>query len=139
MAGASIPASRPTTGTLDEIAFHAAVADALKDYHIVQALNANPLLGSALVLTGAGGSADEDGRVRVLREQIGQAVDTLAQEPEPAPQHARILRRTYIKAAVNQKLAAHAMGIGYSTYRRRLAEARKALATALWHVEVARR
>src|SRR5699024_10118469 len=91
-------------------------------------LGRNALLGSRLVLAQTERGADEDSRVDTLRDQICAALDQLAQSPEPGACHAHILQRTYITAADNQKRVAVALGMGYSTYRRRLAAARQAFA-----------
>lgn len=140
LANVAMPTSSPTAvKQLDEAAFQTAVADALKHYHSPSILGTNPLLGSALVLAFTERGTDKDHRIQILRQRISQAVDGLPKEPGGGMHRARLLQRTYLDASISQKQIASTLGIGYSTYRRHLAEARKALITQLWQTEIAQR
>ena len=48
-----------------------------------------------------------------------------------------MLRRAYLNPARSQQHAAEALHMGYSTFRRHLAEAREALTDELWRREIA--
>lgn len=122
---------------LDQAMFHAAVAQALKDYRDGAALHANPLLGCCLVLSGTQRGDDVTCRVRLLRQQLRHAMTTLSQTSAAGARHARLLQCTYTQAAISQKKVAAGMGLSYSTFRRQLAEARNTLAHLLWQIESA--
>lgn len=139
LAGASIPKTGGGQAWPDETTFRSAVHEALKHHHTTAALSDNRLLGSALILASTGRGTDSGARIRMLRREINQAVDALANAPGNGLHHARLLRRTYLGGALSQKQAASTLGMGYSTYRRHLAEAREALASELWQAELHRR
>ena len=121
---------------IDEVAFRRAVLDALKRLHDPSRLRHNPLLGSALVLGEAGRGADDDTRMQVLRRQFDAGARALARDAA-GERRAKVLRRAYLNPARSQQHAAEALHMGYSTFRRHLAEAREALTDELWRREIA--
>lgn len=124
---------------LEEAAFHEHALDALRHLHRPAAFARNPLLGSALVVYRAGRGADEQARMQVLAEQIHAAADSLGAGGERERRWQRVLHRAYLAPAASQKSAAAALNMGYSTFRRQLADARAALAEELWRREKAAR
>lgn len=124
---------------LEEADFRHAVRRALKDYHNAGKLGRNPLLGEAFVLarTERGDGVDE--RLHILRGQLEDAVAAVEQAGTGGLRLGEVLRRAYIAPATNQKAAAAALNMGYSTFRKQLSVARDALADELWHRELASR
>lgn len=108
-------------------AFARAVRAALDDYHLTHRLQANPLLDSATIdAQGTTAAA----RLNALRDWLRGTAERLKLNPATA-RAGRILHRTYFEPARSQQLAAEALGMGYSTYRRLLAEARELLIAEL--------
>ncbi|MES1943412.1 hypothetical protein PC39_04812 [Salinisphaera sp. PC39] len=115
--------------------FEAAAVRAIKHWHNDARLESNPLAGSALVVRGTARER-EDG-VRALRQAIEEAACSLA-DAGPAGEHAyRVLAAAYLAPVGGQKAAATTLNMGYSTFRRHLADARHRLVDALWRREQA--
>ena len=123
---------------VDEITFREAVLEALKQLHQPARLRHSPLLGCALVLGEAGRGADDDARLRALRRQIEDAARAMARDAA-GERRGNVLKRAYLSPARSQQDAASSLHMGYSTFRRHLAEAREALVVELWRRELARR
>ena len=115
------------TSIRDDLAFANAVRAALDDFHLTHRLQANPLLEcEAIKARGPSAAA----RLNALRDWLRGTTENLSANPATA-RAARILHRTYFEPARSQQLAAEALGMGYSTYRRLLAEARALLIAEL--------
>jgi len=122
---------------LAEADFRHAVRRALKDYHSAGRLGRNPLLGEAFVLTRTERGDSVDERVHILRGQLEDAVAAAGRAGTGSQRLGEVLHRAYIAPATNQKAAAAALSMGYSTFRKQLSVAREALADELWHRELA--
>lgn len=133
VAGEATPAQPYKALTEDE--FRDAVIQALRQFHRPAGFADTPLLASALVIDKAGRSADEQTRMRVLSEAIRAAADTLSRGGVREQRWQRVLHRAYFAPARGQKEAAASLNMAYSTFRRQLAEARRALADELWQRE----
>lgn len=130
------PTASTSSGTqLDCEAFSEQVKDALSAFHETHSLQNNKLLDSAIVKTRRTG---DDTPVAALRQLIREANQRLADNPK-TERAARVIHRSYIEPARSQQLAADALGMGYSTYRRHLASARDLIAAELWQQEKAKR
>lgn len=114
-------------GTTPDAEFEQALARVLKHWHRDRELAAGPLaqrLQVPAVVRAKEGDTAAAGRVRRLVEGAAAALPDACQR--------RVLHRAYFAPAASQRNAAAALGMGYSTFRRRLAESRRALAAALW-------
>lgn len=120
---------------LTEPEFAAAVRDALRHYHRPDRLRDNPLLHSRIV-TNASAMAGPSGATRVLKGLIRDACNRLGQVPRDAALR-QVLELTYLRPMRNQQLAAEALHLSWSTYRRRLAAAVQLLTAQLWEGEMA--
>jgi hypothetical protein len=116
---------RPAPLSRDQ--FTAAVGAALRDLHHTQRLASNDLVGSRVT----GDRADPER----LRRAVRCGVARLAAQPRGAGL-ARVLDRTFIRAAATQEVAAEVLGLPFSTYRRHLVKATTELADLLWAVEI---
>jgi hypothetical protein len=119
---------------LSEPDFARAVRDALKDFAQPDALRANPLLRSRVVLEGARGG-ETDQRIALLRARIQEAADLLQASPRRARGY-RALYHTYLRPAPTQEQAADLLDLPFSTYRRHLAEGIRHLTELLWQREI---
>ncbi len=120
-------AEKAQVANFDDQAFASAVRAALDDLHLTHRLQSNPLLECEAVKShGQSGAA----RLNALRDWLRSTNERLSTNPATA-RAARILHRTYFEPAHSQQLAAEALGLGYSTYRRLLAEARELLIAEL--------
>ncbi|WP_293368186.1 hypothetical protein [Nevskia sp.] len=108
-------------------AFAKAVRTALDDFHLTHRLQANPLLECEVITTRGPSAA---AKLNALRDWLRSTNERLSANPATA-RAARILHRSYFEPARSQQLAAEALGMGYSTYRRLLAEARELLIAEL--------
>lgn len=127
----------PPAGVLqiEERAFKAAAADALKHFHSDEVLNTSVLLGSALVLSRLTEDAGISERIEMLREQFRETVAVLNARGDYARSCAGKLEQTYLVPGAHQKAVAHALNLPYSTFRRQLADARETLLAELWERE----
>lgn len=120
---------RPAFTVLSRADFDAAVRDALKNWHLPDALENNPLLGTHLI-GDRGGSP-----VQTLRDLIVEAVDSLRDDTREGKLH-RALATTYFHRAPTQEAAAEKLGVPFSTYRRHLTRGVERVAERLWQLEV---
>lgn len=125
--------AEPAPLLLEYDAFQRAVLDALRQLKWPSALIGNPLLGSAAVLASAEPGDQGQGRVEVLRAWLTSAIKALEQSGATSA----VLRSTYLEHGRNQKMAAEALSMTYSSYRRNLAAARETLVAELWRREIA--
>jgi hypothetical protein len=120
---------RPAFTVLSRADFDAAVRDALKTWHLPDALESNPLLGTHLI-GDRGGSP-----VQALRDLVVEAVDSLRDDAREGKLH-RALATTYFHRAPTQEAAAEKLGVPFSTYRRHLTRGVERVAERLWQLEV---
>jgi TolB-like protein len=119
----------PPTPALSTLpAFAAALKRALTDYGRSDLLARNPLLKTRLVQARGGGTPQE------LQALIRQTTDSLFAGARDEKLR-RVIDRTYLHPAAKQEVAAEALGLSFSTYRRHLATARDRLAQWLWDRE----
>jgi DNA-directed RNA polymerase specialized sigma24 family protein len=104
-----------------------AVRRALRDLHHTDALAANPLMRLRAV-------GDPPCPER-LRDLIADAIESLRVDPRDEKLH-RALARTYVRPAQTQELAAEALGLPFSTYRRHLTRGVQHVTAWLWHREL---
>lgn len=110
--------------------FQAAVRQALRDLHRPLALAANPLLDSRVVRER--GEAD---RAAALQELIEEAAAALRGDPRDEKLY-RALARTYLRPAPTQELAAEALDLPLSTYKRHRKRAVERIVAWLWQREL---
>lgn len=123
------PAGEPA---LDRDVFEQAVRRALRDYVRLDRLADNPLTACAMVQEAVG--AVPECRGRALQDLLRRHCQRLQAPPKTQPLY-RVLHRTYLDPARNQALAAEALYLSERTYRRRLADAVKAVTASLWAAE----
>ena len=114
---------------LDRSAFDTAVKAALRALHHPDELAAGALMGTEVAATDAGPDVER------LQDRVRQAVARLGLDPT-ADELARVLDRTFVHPAASQEAAAEALGLPFSTYRRRLARATERVTDLLWAVEL---
>ncbi|GAB7049043.1 AAA family ATPase [Catenuloplanes indicus] len=120
---------RPAFTVLSRADFDAAVRDALRNWHLPDALESNPLLRTHLI-------GDRGGNpVQTLRDLIVEAVDSLRDDAREGKLH-RALATTYFHRAPTQEAAAEKLGVPFSTYRRHLTRGVERVAERLWQLEV---
>ncbi|GAB7041008.1 MULTISPECIES: AAA family ATPase [Catenuloplanes] len=120
---------RPAFTVLSRADFDAAVRDALRNWHLPDALESNPLLRTHLI-------GDRGGNpVQTLRDLIVEAVDALRDDTREGKLH-RALATTYFHRAPTQEAAAEKLGVPFSTYRRHLTRGVERVAERLWQLEV---
>jgi hypothetical protein len=122
---------------LSEQAFAAAVRDALKNLFRSEALCANPLLRSRVLVARVGPNADFAARADALHDLIQDRAARLQSSPKQARGY-RALHRTYLEPAPTQEQAAELLDLPFNTYRRHLGEGITALTQLLWREEVGR-
>lgn len=118
---------------LSEPEFGAAVRRALRDFGRSDALRANPLLRSRVIMESTGAEASDAEKTRALQELIREAIEPLARTRDA--KLFRALDRTYLRAALTQERAAEALDLPFSTYRRHLTEGIKRVVDLLWQRE----
>src|SRR5690606_13019342 len=89
----------------DKDGFAQAVRDALKNFHVPDALARNPLIHSALVAKSAGGDGGIDSRVRALQAAIAEVVEGLGTVPKRENLY-QALRYTYLEPQGSQERVA---------------------------------
>ena len=120
---------RPAFTVLSRADFDAAVRDALRNWHLPDALENNPLLRTHLI-------GDRGGDpVQTLRDLIVETVDALRDDTREGKLH-RALATTYFHRAPTQEAAAEKLGVPFSTYRRHLTRGVERVAERLWQLEV---
>jgi hypothetical protein len=120
---------------LSEPDFAAAVHEALRAYSRLDTLRNSPLLCSRLVIDLAKPDDGEAERIALLLDLIRDAAKSLEASPREAKLY-RVLHRTYLNPAESQELAAEALGLPFSTYRRYLKAAVTRVTDILWHKEI---
>lgn len=120
---------------LSEPDFAAAVHEALRAYARPDTLRNSPLLHSRLVIERTKPDDGEAERIALLLDLIRDAAKSLEASPREAKLH-RVLHRTYFNPAESQELAAEALGLPFSTYRRYLKAAIMRVTEILWHKEI---
>jgi len=123
------------TVVLSEPDFAEALHAALKFYTRPNSLRHSPLLQSRLVIQQSGLKVDDDDRIAVLLELIQQSAKSLESSPREAKLY-QVLHRTYFKPADSQELAADALHLSFSTYRRYLKSGIARVTEILWHKEI---
>lgn len=121
-------------GKLTERAFETAVKEALQCYIQTDRLQRSPLLHCELVNSKIGTASISAPRIDALRSILRETAKAFARHPKTEI-FSRVLYRTYFEPARSQELAAEALGLGYSTYRRHLGKARSLLTAELWQSE----
>jgi len=116
---------------LSQPAFRDAVRSALRDYARPQALAANPLTRSRLVIESSSGNDT----AAALRALIRSAVESLNTHPRDQKLF-RALWHTYIEPEPTHEKAADLLGLPFSTYRRHLASGTEAVTSRLWQREL---
>jgi hypothetical protein len=116
---------------LSRAEFADAARRALRDLHRSDALARNPLM-RARVVGDLGGPRPS---VEALRDVIERAIDTLRVDPRDE-KFRRALARTYVRPAQTQELAADALGVPFSTYRRHLTRGVERVTEWLWQREL---
>jgi hypothetical protein len=124
-----------TTVVLSEPDFAEAIHDALKAFSRANTLRRSPLLQSRLVIAQSGAGADDSTRIAVLLDLIKEAARSLESSPRDAKLYG-VLHRTYFNPAESQELAAEALHLSFSTYRRYLKAATQHVTEILWHKEL---
>ena len=118
-----------TAQVLSRPDFEQAVRRALRDLNDPEALRANPLSRSRLVLAVDGGASV------TLQDRLLAAIQQLAQSPRHAKLY-RAIERTYLKPAASQELAAEALGLPFNTYRYQLSGGVRRIVDQLWRIEL---
>ncbi len=121
----------PPVLALSKADFVEAARDGLRELHRAEALAANPLMRSRSLRDRAG----ERAKPEDLRDLLEQAIDTLRANPRDEKLH-RALARTYVRPARTQELAAEALGLPFSTYRRHLKRGVERVVEWLWQREL---
>jgi hypothetical protein len=104
------------TSPLSDEVLTAAIAAALRDFTRAGALDASPLLGSAVVRRAAGAGRPTAETVRAVLRTV---VDELALHPRDQ-KAAAVLDATYLRPAPSQEAAAERLDLPMGTYRRQL-------------------
>ena len=116
---------------LSKTEFAESVREGLRELHHAEALGANPLMRSRALRDRAGEQPSPEDLCDLLEE----AVDTLRADPRDE-KFLRALARTYVRPARTQELAAEALGLPFSTYRRHLTRGLERVVEWLWQREL---
>ena len=120
---------------LSEPEFGSAVRDTLRHLQQPEALCANPLLRSRVVVERTGMDAD----IKIKTQALCDLVKEAAQEGHASPRLARgyrALYHTYLHPEPTQEQAADALQLPFSTYRRHLMEGIVQVVDRLWKKEI---
>lgn len=129
--GIDVPEEPAPALALSEEGFADGVRQALRDLHRPDALARNALMGSRAVRDRSRGRPSPG----ALRDLVGEAVDSLRVDPRDEKLY-RALARTYVRPAQTQELAAEALGLPFSTYRRHLYRGIERVTAWLWEREL---
>jgi AAA ATPase domain len=121
----------PPMLVLSEAEFAESVRRALRDLQRPEALSSNPLMRSRAVRDYGG----ERPSPEALRDLLDDAINTLRVDSRDEKLH-RALGRTYVRPARTQELAAEALGLPFSTYRRHLSRGVARVVEWLWQREL---
>ena len=102
------------------------------DLHRLGALAANPLVQSRALRDGAGDGPTPE----ALRDLMADAVDTLPVDPRDESSIERSRERSSGPHARTHELAAEALGMPFSTYRRHVARGVERVVPWLWQREL---
>jgi len=116
---------------LSQVEFAESTREALRELHHLQALADNPLMRSRALRDRAGDRPQPED----LRDLLGEAIDSLRADSRDEKLH-RALARTYVRPARTQELAAEALGLPFSTYRRHLTKGIERVVDWLWQREL---
>lgn len=119
--------------SLEEFGVH--VREALRTLHDVIALATNPLLHSQVVRARGASNASPRDRARTLQLLIVGESEAIRGTRRGNTWY-RVLKAAYLEPVGKHESAAEALGMSYSTFRRRLAEATQQLVSALWELEL---
>ncbi len=125
--------SRPTQSrhSMDHEEFVAAIRNALRVLHDPARLSQSPLLDLPLVSLCCGPHAQRAERVRALAALLRDEIAALNGASRGNELHG-VLELAYVEPARSQERAAEALGLSFSTYRRRLSDATDRLVESLW-------
>jgi hypothetical protein len=132
------PPAPPKTETLVVLSqsdFAEAVWDALREFTNPEALRANPLLRSRLIMEAPETPAQSAERITRLQEIIQMAAESLQSSPRQAKYY-RALYRTYLNPAPTQEKAAEILDLPFSTFRRHLKSGLTEVTEILWQQEI---
>ena len=132
--GLNRPGRGPSTVpvlALSQVEFAESTREALREFHHLQALADNPLMRSRALRDRAGDQPHPED----LRDLLGEAIDSLRADSRDEKLH-RALARTYVRPARTQELAAEALGLPFSTYRRHLTKGIERVVDWLWQREL---
>jgi len=124
-------ADTPPLVVLSQPEFRTAVRRALRDFTRPDALAANPLARSRVVVQRSGTQSAAAGLRAVLRE----AAQTLRTNPRDEKFY-RAVHRTYLEPAATQELAAARLELPFSTYRAHLGAGIERVTDWLWRREL---
>ncbi len=114
--------------------FASALHRSLRHYPRLETLEDNPLLDTRIVAARLRRAESPETPAQALREAIREQCQSWANAPKTAVLE-RVLRLTYLDPLRSQQAVADTLNMSWSTYRRRLAEARELLTTQLWQTE----
>ncbi|MCC7160943.1 MAG: AAA family ATPase [Anaerolineae bacterium] len=129
------PSATTSLIVLSRSEFDSALHDALRDYSRPHRLRENPLLRSRMVIERTGATATSEERMSALQALLREAVEL----PQVSPREAKLYRAvqyTYLKPAMTQELAAEALDVPFSTYRRHLKAGMIRVLDYLWQKEI---
>jgi energy-coupling factor transporter ATP-binding protein EcfA2 len=115
--------------------FEAAVRDALHNFSHPDALYANPLLRSRVVVERTGAHAGASERVAALKSLITESIQSLQASPRQVKCY-RALYHTYLHPAPSQEQAAELLDVPFSTFRRHLTSGFARIVDILWQREI---
>ncbi|WP_437528558.1 AAA family ATPase [Sorangium sp. So ce726] len=119
--------------SMEEFGVH--VREALRTLHDTLALARNPLLHSQIVRTRVASNTSPRDRVRALQSLLIGESEAIRGSRRGNAWY-RVLKATYLEPVGKHESAAEELGMSYSTFRRRLAEATQHLVSALWELEL---
>lgn len=120
---------------LSQAEFTVAVQRALHEYTRPEALRANPLLRSRLVVERAGTQAGAAERIAALQALLRETAESLQATPRLAKGY-RAVYHTYLQPAETQEQAAELLDLPFSTYRRHLKTGITEVIARLWDAEL---
>jgi len=141
VASAPLDAVSPYTGeplvVLSRPDFEIALRRALQDFSRLDALRANPLVRSRMVIERCScvNEIDLDLQVAALKSLVEEAIQQLQASPRDMRCY-RALYHTYLQPVPTQEQAAELLGVPFSTFRRHLTAGIGRVAETLWQREL---
>jgi hypothetical protein len=134
--GATLHTGEPLV-VLSRPDFEIALRRALQDFARPDALRANPLVRSRMVIERCSciNEADLDVQVTALKSLIEEAIQLLQASPRDIRCY-RALYHTYLQPVPTQEQAAELLGVPFSTFRRHLTAGIGRIAETLWQREL---